>query len=148
MRKATLLLPARHPLLGARHRAGRPDGPTFNRRSCASSANCQSCHHPDDIAPFSLMTYQDAVLHADAIKFMTQTHQMPPWKAAPGCGDFVERALGQNDIDTIAHWVDSGAGREDRGLAGRQDLRRRMAGWIARCRPVDAEGIHTAGRRR
>ncbi|MEA2240240.1 MAG: hypothetical protein QOC81_4964 [Thermoanaerobaculia bacterium] len=99
------------PLLGARHRAAAPpDGPTFNREVVRIlQQNCQSCHHPDDIAPFSLMTYQDAVLHADAIKYMTQTRQMPPWKAAEGCGDFVgTRAMAQNDIDTIAHWVDGG----------------------------------------
>ncbi len=99
------------PLLGARRRAASPpEGPTFDREVVRIlQQNCQSCHHPDDIAPFSLMTYQDAVLHADSIKYMTQTRQMPPWKPAPGCGDFAgTRALAQSDIDTIAHWIDSG----------------------------------------
>ncbi|MDP9360141.1 MAG: peroxiredoxin, partial [Acidobacteriota bacterium] len=71
---------------------------------------CQSCHHPGDIAPFSLMTYADAAPHADAIKYMTQTRQMPPWKATPACGDFADaRVLNQNEIDVIAKWVDNGA---------------------------------------
>jgi hypothetical protein len=98
-------------MMGARRRSvAPPDGPTFDREVVRIlQQNCQSCHHPDDIAPFSLMTYHDAVLHADAVKYMTQTRQMPPWKPAPGCGDFVgERALTQSDIDTIAHWVDGG----------------------------------------
>jgi len=66
MRKKTILL---LPLLvltliGARRRAAiPPDGPTFNREVVRIlQQNCQSCHHPDDIAPFSLMTYGDAVL--------------------------------------------------------------------------------------
>src|SRR3954463_14326981 len=111
-RKTILLLPLlAMALIGARRRAAiPPDAPTFNREGVRIlQQNCQSCHHPDDIAPFSLMTYQDAVLHADAIKYMTQTGQMPPWKAAAGCGDFVgTRALSQSDIDTIAQWVDGG----------------------------------------
>ena len=61
------------------------DGPTFSNEVVRIFQNrCQSCHHPGDIAPFSLMTYADAAPHADAIKFMTQTRQMPPWKADAG----------------------------------------------------------------
>src|SRR3954451_7729139 len=111
-KKAILLLPLlAMALIGARRRAAiPPEGPTFNREVVRIfQQNCQSCHHPDDIAPFSLMTYGDAVLHADAIKYMTQTGQMPPWKASPGCGYFVAtRALSKSDIDTIVNWVDGG----------------------------------------
>lgn len=111
-RKLIILLPLLViPLLGARRRAVTPpESPTFNREIVRIlQQNCQTCHHPDDIAPFSLMTYQDAVLHADAIKFMTQTRQMPPWKPAAGCGDFVgARSLAQSDIDTITQWVEGG----------------------------------------
>jgi len=70
------------------------DGPTFSNEVVRVFQNrCQSCHHPGDIAPFSLMTYADAAPHADAIKYMTQTHQMPPWKATQSCGDFVDALL-------------------------------------------------------
>jgi len=87
------------------------DGPTFSNEVVRIFQNrCQSCHHPGDIAPFSLMTYTDAAAHTDAIKFMTQTRQMPPWKATPACGDFRDpRVLSQDEIDTIAKWVDNGA---------------------------------------
>jgi hypothetical protein len=87
------------------------DGPTFSKEVVRVFQNrCQSCHHPGDIAPFSLMTYADAAPHADAIKYMTQTRQMPPWKATPGCGDFADpRVLAQDEIDVIAKWVDNGA---------------------------------------
>jgi hypothetical protein len=99
-------------LLGARRRATPPpEAPTFDNEIVRIfQQNCQTCHHPGDIAPFSLMTYPDSVAYADSIKYMTQTRQMPPWKAAQGCGDFVGvRTLSQHDIDLIARWVDSGA---------------------------------------
>jgi hypothetical protein len=100
------------PMLGARRRVTLPPhGPTFNREVVRIlQQNCQSCHRPGDIAPFSLLTYQDAAARADEIKFMTKTRQMPPWKAAEGCGDFVGvRAMSAQDIATIAAWADAGA---------------------------------------
>ena len=85
--------------------------PTFNKEvSRIFQANCQTCHHPGDIGPFSLMTYSDARLHATDIKYMTQTHQMPPWKPVQSCGVFDSpRVLSQADIDTLSAWVDNGA---------------------------------------
>jgi hypothetical protein len=72
--------------------------------------HCQVCHHPGDIAPFSLMTYQDAVPWARRIKEATQSRHMPPWKPVDGCGEFQQkRGLTQEEIDTIARWVDAGA---------------------------------------
>jgi len=86
-------------------------GPTFSNEVVRIFQNrCQSCHHAGDIAPFSLMTYADAAPHADAIKFETQKRLMPPWKATAGCGEFAEaRVLSDDEIDTIAKWVDNGA---------------------------------------
>src|ERR1700756_3748855 len=52
--------------------------------------HCQTCHHPGDIAPFSLMDYASTKPEAFNIRSMVQTHQMPPWKPVPGCGDFAE----------------------------------------------------------
>lgn len=72
--------------------------------------HCQTCHRPGDIAPFPLMQYSDAKPRASLIKIMTQTRQMPPWKAAEGCGDFRdERRLSDAEIATIAKWADAGA---------------------------------------
>jgi mono/diheme cytochrome c family protein len=101
---------------GSRQRVVRPTphpitGPTYSKEvSRIFQAHCDSCHHPGDIAPFSLMTYADAKPEAPLIKFMTQTHQMPPWKPVAGCGVFAEeRKLSQDEIDTIAKWVEGGA---------------------------------------
>jgi mono/diheme cytochrome c family protein len=92
--------------------AAPPDAPpTFsNEVARIFQNNCQSCHHPGDIAPFSLMSYEEAAPFAESIKEKTQSRQMPPWKAAPGCGEFANsRALSDEDIDTISRWVDAGA---------------------------------------
>jgi hypothetical protein len=108
-----LLLPLCLSVLAARSRPARVDTsvPTFNKHVVRIfQQNCQTCHHPGDIAPFSLMTYQETRPYAHLIKFMTQTRQMPPWKAAEGCGNFEGvRRLTQGEIDTIARWVDAGA---------------------------------------
>ncbi|HET7705738.1 MAG TPA: ascorbate-dependent monooxygenase [Thermoanaerobaculia bacterium] len=106
--------------LGARQRAVRqpaaPAGPTFSNEVVRIFQNhCQSCHHEGDIAPFSLTTYGEAAPWAHAIKFMTATRQMPPWKPAPGCGDFADaRGLSAEEIATIGRWVDAGAPEGDR----------------------------------
>lgn len=86
-------------------------GPTFSKEVVRIfQQHCQTCHHEGDIAPFSLVTYQEAKPYALLIKLMTQSHQMPPWKPVEGCGDFKdERRLTQEQIDTIAKWVDTGA---------------------------------------
>jgi len=102
--------------VGARRRATNPPaGPTFNREVVRIlQQNCQSCHHEGDIAPFPLMTYRDAAQHAFEIKINTGSRRMPPWKAAAGCGEFQQvRAMSDNDIRTLAQWVEAGAPEGD-----------------------------------
>ncbi len=88
---------------------------TFNRQIIRIfQQNCQVCHHPGDIGPFSMMTYRDALPWARRIKTETQARRMPPWKPAPGYGEFLdERRLTQKQIDLIARWVDAGAPEGD-----------------------------------
>jgi hypothetical protein len=72
--------------------------------------NCQGCHRPGEVAPMSLLTYQDARPWAKAIKAAVITRKMPPWFADPEYGHFAnERRLAQADIDTLVAWVDGGA---------------------------------------
>jgi Copper type II ascorbate-dependent monooxygenase, C-terminal domain len=107
--------------IGGRQRAVRPPaspaGPTFSNEVVRIfQKHCQSCHHEGDIAPFSLTTYAEAAPRAEAIRFMTASRQMPPWKPAAGCGDFADaRGLSPEEIDTIGRWVDAGAPEGDRG---------------------------------
>lgn len=85
--------------------------PTFSNEIVRIfQAHCQTCHHPGDIGPFSMMTYAETRPHANDIKFMTQSHQMPPWKPSMTCSELADaRVLTQDEIDLIAKWVDDGA---------------------------------------
>jgi mono/diheme cytochrome c family protein len=76
--------------------------------------NCQSCHRPGEAAPFSLLTYEDAVRHARMLKEVTGQRRMPPWHADPRFGKFAnDRRLTAEEIETLAAWVDAGTPRGD-----------------------------------
>jgi hypothetical protein len=72
--------------------------------------NCQTCHRPGEVAPMSLLTYEQARPWARAIKTKTTDKQMPPWFADPDYGLFSnERKLSSREIATLAAWSDAGA---------------------------------------
>jgi hypothetical protein len=89
--------------------------PTFNRDIAPILyQNCSNCHRPGEVAPFALLTYQDAAKRAKQIADITQAHVMPPWKATPGYGDFMDvRRLTDQQIATIADWAKHGAPEGD-----------------------------------
>ena len=84
--------------------------PTFNRDIAPILfKNCSSCHHPGEVAPFSLLTYADAHKHSTEMADLTLNRQMPPWKPEHGFGEFLgERRLAAGDIATIQNWVKTG----------------------------------------
>ena len=41
--------------------------------------SCVTCHRPDEIAPMSLISYQDVRPWARSIKNKVETRAMPPW---------------------------------------------------------------------
>src|SRR5687768_10874529 len=74
---------------------------------------CANCHRPGEVAPMSLLSYEDARPWAKAIKSKVVAREMPPWGAdmtqtLPMRNDI---SLSQKEIDTIAAWVDGGAAR-------------------------------------
>jgi hypothetical protein len=74
--------------------------------------NCQVCHHPGTAAPFSLMTFDDAVKWADNIKEAVADKRMPPWFADPHYGKFAnDRRLKKEDQETLLAWIDGGMER-------------------------------------
>jgi len=76
--------------------------------------NCQTCHRPGNIAPMSFLSYETTRPWAKAMKAAVVTRKMPPWFADPQYGHFSnDRSLKQEEIDTIAEWVDSGAPKGD-----------------------------------
>ena len=89
--------------------------PSFNKDIAAILyENCATCHRPGEVAPFSLLTYQDAAKRAKLIAEATQKRFMPPWKAEPGYGEFAhERRLSDAQIRTIQDWAVAGAPEGD-----------------------------------
>lgn len=71
--------------------------------------NCQSCHRPGEVGPFSLLSYRQAAAWADDIKEYTTSRRMPPWKPADGPPFHGERKLSGQEIAMLAAWVDAGA---------------------------------------
>ena len=80
--------------------------PTFNKDVAPILyENCATCHRPGEVAPFSLLTYQDAAKRASLIALATGKRFMPPWKPEPGFGEFAdERRLTDAQIATLAEW--------------------------------------------
>lgn len=107
-----LASPRQHPVRVAAPPAP-VNGPTYNKEIVRLfQAHCQSCHHPGDIAPFSLTNYAEAKANAFKIKLKTSAREMPPWKPGTDCGNFADtqtRTLTPGEIDLISRWVDNGA---------------------------------------
>src|SRR5471030_1327670 len=66
--------------------------------------NCQGCHRPGEVAPMSLITYQDARPWAKAMKVAVVGQKMPPWFAE--FGHFAnDRTMSAADINTLVTWA-------------------------------------------
>jgi thiol-disulfide isomerase/thioredoxin len=73
-------------------------------------AHCAECHRPGEVAPFSLLTYQDAAKRAKGLASVTQRRLMPPWRADVHYGQFLdERRLTEREIALVKAWAESGA---------------------------------------
>ena len=72
--------------------------------------NCTSCHRPGEIAPMSLMTYDDVRPRAKDIRDEVSDGNMPPWHASAPHGTFLnERWLSEEDKRTLMMWANGGA---------------------------------------
>src|SRR6187399_281250 len=63
-----------------------PAGPVTYTRDVAPIlfANCAPCHRPGQVAPFPLLSYDNARKKATEIAEVTASRQMPPWMPEPG----------------------------------------------------------------
>ncbi|HEY3837073.1 MAG TPA: thiol-disulfide isomerase [Bryobacteraceae bacterium] len=69
--------------------------------------HCVACHHPDDIAPMSLITYSQVKPWAASIKEAVLLKKMPPWKADPHYGKWSnDPSLTTEEIETLKAWAD------------------------------------------
>jgi hypothetical protein len=89
--------------------------PTFSRDVAPILyAKCVSCHRPGEVAPMSLITYQDVRPWARSIREKVVTRVMPPWHADARYGKFRnDLSLPQREIETLVRWVDAGAPEGD-----------------------------------
>ncbi len=79
--------------------------------------NCQACHQPEGknmggmVAPFPLLTYEDARRYAGSMARAVSSGRMPPWSAAAWHkGAFEnERILEEEEKQTIVGWATGGA---------------------------------------
>jgi peroxiredoxin len=75
--------------------------------------NCQTCHRPGEVGPFSLMSYRQAINWASDIKDFTQSRRMPPWKPVEGDEFRDQRKLSDREIAILAAWADGGTPEGD-----------------------------------
>src|SRR5437867_3283713 len=91
--------------------------PTFTKDIAPIfQAKCESCHRPDNMAPMSLVTYEDARPWAKSIATRVGARQMPPWHIdkTVGIQKFQnDRSLNDDQIDTILAWVAAGSPKGD-----------------------------------
>src|SRR5690348_1118351 len=72
--------------------------------------HCQRCHRVGEIAPFPLVTYEQARAKAAKIVRATQMKKMPPWFADPRYGHFSnDPSLTPQQIATLSTWAAAGA---------------------------------------
>src|ERR1700740_2319574 len=74
--------------------------------------HCQICHRVGQIAPMSLMSYQEARPWARSIRAKGAAREIPPWFIDKNIG--VQHfsndvSLSDQDVATIVKWVDEGA---------------------------------------
>jgi mono/diheme cytochrome c family protein len=114
MMRAALLLSILTGILTAQtasSAAGPAVSPTFTKEVAPILyASCAGCHRPGEVAPMSLLSYEDVRPWAKSIRKKVTSREMPPWGADPRFGKFKDdRSLSEAQIETIAAWVDAGA---------------------------------------
>ena len=76
--------------------------------------HCAGCHHPNDIAPMSMLNYRETRPWAAAIRESVLSKRMPPWKADPHYGTWSnDWSLNDNEIAAVKAWVDQGSKEGD-----------------------------------
>ena len=92
------------------------EGPTYSKDVAPIlQKNCQDCHRPGQVAPFSLLTFDQARKRASDIAHVTGEKSMPPWPASTNFGGpfLDQRVLSEADLATIRAWVEAGCPEGD-----------------------------------
>ena len=89
------------------------NAPTFSKDVAPIlQEKCQVCHRPNNMAPMSLMTYEETRPWVRSIRLRVSKHEMPPWHLDKSVG--IQKfkndiSLSDQQIDTILKWIDAGA---------------------------------------
>lgn len=91
--------------------SGKAQTPTWsNQVSCILYSHCTSCHNPNGLAPFSLLTYSDAYNKRFNISTSVSDGKMPPYLPDLTYSRFAhERVLTLDEITLINAWASGGA---------------------------------------
>ncbi len=80
--------------------------------------HCASCHRPGEVAPFPLLTADDATKRARQIARVTSSRLMPPWLAEPSDPPFLGACrLADAQIELLSRWAEAGAPAGDLAAA-------------------------------
>ncbi len=90
---------------------GADSATTFNKDVAPIVFNhCTACHRPNNIGPFSLVTFQDAKKRAKQLARITEKRIMPPWLPSGEWAEFKHaRTLTEAQVAVFASWVQDGA---------------------------------------
>ena len=128
----------------------RAEVPTYHRDvSRILQNNCQDCHRPGQVAPFSLLTFEQARKRASDIVRITEDRKMPPWPASTEAGGPFRdaRLLSSSEIETLDRWVEAGCPEGDAKDAPPARLGLRLAARRAGSRHQNARALHSRVRR-
>src|SRR5687768_5453979 len=67
--------------------------------------NCSQCHRPNEVAPMSLMTYDEVRPWARSIKSKVLKKEMPPWGVGRSTLNFSnDRQMSEAEVAIITKW--------------------------------------------
>lgn len=94
-----------------------PENVTFTRDVAPIlQQKCEVCHRSGQMAPMSLVTFEEVRPWARAIQRKVVAREMPPWHMdkTVGIQEFAnDISLSDEQIATIVHWVETGSVRGD-----------------------------------
>jgi len=93
-----------------------PSKPTYAQHVAPIlNEHCVQCHRPGEVAPFSLLGYENAKKWSTMAATVTHRRQMPPWKAKDGFGEFADaNRLTDEEIAILSNWDKASAPRGDK----------------------------------
>src|SRR5438034_922053 len=73
--------------------------------------HCQDCHRPGQVAPFALLSYEQARKRSSDLARVVSERVMPPWPASLSHGGPFrdQRVLSEAEIAALTTWADAGA---------------------------------------